>query len=92
MNITKKDLSHSLKEEVNLSKEESSVFVDEFFISLAKALNKNSKVKISGFGTFIKFYTKPRIGRNPKTKESFPIPSKEKVKFAPTKKTKNMLN
>ena len=46
MNITKKDLSYSLKEEVNLSKEESSVFVDEFFISLAKALNKNSKVKI----------------------------------------------
>ena len=89
MNITKKDLSYSLKEEVNFSKEESSVFVDEFFISLSKALNKNPKVKISGFGNF---YTKPRIGRNPKTKESFPIPSKEKVKFAPTKKTKNMLN
>ena len=62
-----------------------------FFKTLTKKY-KNPKVKISGFGTFIKFYTKPRIGRNPKTKESFPIPSKEKVKFAPTKKTKNMLN
>jgi len=92
MNITKKDLSTSLKQEFNLSTEEASDFVDEFFHSLSKAVNSNQKVKISGFGTFSKFLTKPRIGRNPKTMDSFSITSQQKIKFLPTNKLKCIIN
>jgi integration host factor subunit alpha len=92
MNITKKDLSISLKQEFNLSMEESSIFIDEFLLSLSKAINKNPKVKIAGFGTFTKFLTKPRVGRNPKTMDSFSIVSKQKIKFLPTKKLKCIIN
>ena len=56
MNITKKDLSVSIKEEFNLSGEQGSIIVDEFFASLSIAMKSNSMVKISGFGTFKKLY------------------------------------
>ena len=92
MSVSKKDLSNSLKNELNLTVEESSIFVDEFFNSLAKALNANEVVKISGFGTFRKFLTKSRVGRNPNTMEVFSIPPKEKVKFWLSDKAKKMLN
>ena len=53
---------------------------------------KNEVVKISGFGSFKKFSTKARVGRNPKTMQPFPIPSKLKIKFFPSNKVKKMLN
>jgi integration host factor subunit alpha len=92
MNITKKDLSMSLRQEFSLSMEEASIFVDEFFLSLAKSINQNPSVKIAGFGTFKKFLTKPRIGRNPKTMDIFLINPKQKIKFSPTKKLKDLIN
>ncbi len=92
MNITKKDLSISLRQELNLSSEEASIFVDEFFLSLAKAINQNPRVKIAGFGTFEKFLTKSRMGRNPKTMDSFLIDSTQKIKFLPTRKLKGFIN
>jgi integration host factor subunit alpha len=92
MNITKKDLSSSLKDEFSLSGEQGSIIVDEFFTSLAHAIKINPTVKISSFGTFKKIITKSRVGRNPQTMDIFPILSKEKIKFLPSSKTKNMLN
>ena len=92
MNITKKDLSTSLRQEFNLSMEDASIFVDEFFLSLAIAINQNPRVKIAGFGTFEKFLTKSRIGRNPRTMASFPIGSMQKIKFLPTNKLKKLIN
>jgi nucleoid DNA-binding protein len=49
-------------------------------------------VKLSGFGTFKVFQTKPRSGRNPKTMETFPILSRKKVRFTATTKAKDYLN
>ena len=92
MSISKKDLSRSLREELDLTTVESAIFVDEFFNSLKKALNTHNIVKISGFGTFKKFTTKPRIGRNPKTMKSYPIPPKEKIKFLLSNNVKKILN
>ena len=92
MSISKKDLSNSLKKETDLSIEDASFFIESFFKALSDSFLKNEVVKISGFGSFKKFYTKPRIGRNPKTMEPFPIPSKLKIKFAPSNKVKKILN
>tara|TARA_B100000945_G_scaffold303138_1_gene287376 strand:+ start:3269 stop:3547 length:279 start_codon:yes stop_codon:yes gene_type:complete len=92
MAITKKYLSNKLRKETDLSLEDSSIFVDEFIYILSKALNENDFVKISGFGTFQKFNTKPRVGRNPVTMKEYQIPSKKKIKFLASNATKNMLN
>ena len=92
MNITKKDLSASIKEEFSLSSEQGSMIVDEFFVSLSHAMKVNPLVKISGFGTFKKFTTKSRIGRNPQTMDRFVIPSKQQIKFLPSTKIRSILN
>ena len=81
-----------MKKESDLSMEEAAIFIENFFKTLSESFQKNEIVKISGFGSFKKFYTKARVGRNPKTMEPFPIPSKLKIKFVPSNKVKKMLN
>ena len=92
MSVSRKDLSNSLKKETGLSMPDASIFVEIFFRTLSESFQKNEIVKISGFGSFKKFSTKSRVGRNPQTLESFPIPSKLKIKFIPSGKVKKMLN
>ncbi len=75
-----------------LSREEATTTVNLYFNEIRDALRKERKVKIPAFGSFEVKYTKPRIGRNPKTKEEFPIPSLKKVKFTLSKKAKKLIN
>ncbi|MDB4029234.1 HU family DNA-binding protein [Gammaproteobacteria bacterium] len=92
MSISKRDLSQKLKKELSLKMETTDLLVDEFFQVLKKSLRESKTVKLSGFGTFEVFQTKPRLGRNPKTMEVFPILSRDKVRFTATKKAKSFLN
>ena len=92
MSLAKKDLSQKLKQELNLTLETTDLLVDEFFSTIKKSLRNSKTVKFSGFGTFEVFQTKPRLGRNPKTMETFPILSRHKVRFTATTKAKGFLN
>jgi len=92
MTLIKKDLTHKLKEELNLKTEIAESLVDEFFYAIKKSLHDSKIVKLSGFGTFEIYQTKPRLGRNPKTMEPFPISACEKVRFTATSKAKSFLN
>ena len=92
MSLAKKDLSQKIKQELNLTSEITDLLVDEFFSTIKKSLRESKIVKFSGFGTFEVFQTKPRLGRNPKTMEDFPILSRNKVRFTATTKAKGFLN
>ena len=92
MSLAKKDLSQKLKQVLNLKMETTDLFVDEVFQSIKKSLRESKIVKLSGFGTFEVFQTKPRVGRNPKTMEAFPVISRDKVKFTASTKAKSFLN
>ena len=92
MNLTKKSLSAILKKELKLSFDISDSLVDEFFLSIKATLRSQKNIKLSGFGTFERFRTKERMGRNPKSMENFKIPSQNKVRFSPTSKAKYFLN
>jgi len=92
MSLAKKDLSQKLKQVLNLKMETTDLLVDEVFQSIKKSLRESKIVKLSGFGTFEVFQTKPRVGRNPKTMETFPIISRDKVKFTASTKAKSFLN
>tara|TARA_A100001015_G_scaffold228269_1_gene257934 strand:+ start:210 stop:488 length:279 start_codon:yes stop_codon:yes gene_type:complete len=92
MNLTKKSLSATLKKELRLSFDISDSLVDEFFLSIKQTLRSQKNIKLSGFGTFERFRTKERMGRNPKSMENFKIPSQNKVRFSPTSKAKYFLN
>tara|TARA_Y100000992_G_C21267703_1_gene494869 strand:+ start:40 stop:318 length:279 start_codon:yes stop_codon:yes gene_type:complete len=92
MNLTKKDLSATLKKELKLSVDISDSLVDEFFQVIKTTLRSQKNLKLSGFGSFETFTTKERIGRNPKTMEIYKISSQSKVRFSPTSKAKYFLN
>ena len=92
MTLTKKELAQNLSDQTELSLAEAKKFVDLFFDTIKEQLNLGKTVKLSGFGTFDIVQTKERVGRNPKTMEEFPIPSKRKVKFTVSPKVKKSIN
>ena len=92
MTLTKKELARNLSDQTELSLADAKKFVDLFFDTIKEQLNSGKTVKLSGFGTFDIVQTKERVGRNPKTMEEFPIPSKRKVKFTVSPKVKKSIN
>ena len=51
---------------------------------IVEGLNRDGKVKLSGFGTFKILNKKSRIGRNPKTKVEYQIKARKVVTFLPS--------
>ena len=92
MTLTKKELAQNLSDQTELSLADAKKFVDLFFDTIKEQLNSGKTVKLSGFGTFDIVQTKERVGRNPKTMEEFPIPSKRKVRFTVSPKVKKSIN
>jgi integration host factor subunit alpha len=80
INLTKKDLVNIVYMQIGFSKKISENLIEEFFSLIVSNLQKNKSVKISNFGTFLIRSKKPRVGRNPKTKEIKTI-SKRNVAF-----------
>mgnify|MGYP001377540494 CR=1 FL=1 len=92
MTITKKDLIRVISAEMGFSSKLSQDLVNRFFNTIKDELNSGKKIKLSGFGTFELVETKERVGRNPKTMKSYPIPSTKKVKFTLSNKAKRIIN
>ena len=92
MTLTKKELAQNLSDQTELSLADAKEFVDLFFDTIKEQLNSGKTVKLSSFGTFDIVQTKERVGRNPKTMEEFPIPSKRKVKFTVSPKVRKSIN
>ena len=61
-------------------------------MSISKKQAKINRVKLSGFGAFSFKKTPKRVGRNPKTKESYIISERNKLYFNPSSSTKEKLN
>ena len=64
----------------------------ESFLSLIKNKSKSKLVKLSGFGSFSYKKTPERLGRNPKTQDSYIIPELNKLNFKPSNKIKENIN
>ena len=91
-NLTRKDLSNKIFQDLGFSKNYSSTIIDDFFETLIQELISSNKIKISSFGTFKVMSKKERIGRNPKTKEEAIISQRKVVKFSPSQLVKQKLN
>ena len=88
--FTKKSLINNISKKEGLSKKDSSFFLEEVIKYLQH--NKNSKITLSNFGTFSMKKRPSRVGRNPKTLESYKIPARRKFFFEPSKLIKKILN
>ncbi|NLB06201.1 MAG: HU family DNA-binding protein, partial [Desulfobulbaceae bacterium] len=53
--------------------------------ALEAAMKEGQRVTLVGFGSFSVVDRAPRTGRNPKTGETVPIPSRRVVRFRPGK-------
>ena len=92
INLTKKELVNIIYMQVGFSKKMSEYLIDEFFSLITLNLKKEKKLKLTKFGTFSIRQKKSRIGRNPKTKETKVISSREVVLFKPSKEFKEFVN
>ena len=92
VNLTKKDLVNLVYMQLGFSKQISENLIEDFFSTFLKNIIEEKKLKISKFGTFSIRQKKSRIGRNPKTKETKMISSRQVVLFKPSKEFKELIN
>ena len=92
INLTKKDLVNIIYMQLGFSKQVSENLLNDFLNSIISNIKKEKKLKLSNFGTFMIRQKKTRIGRNPKTKESKVISSRDVVLFKPSKEFKEFIN
>ena len=92
VNLTKKDLVNLVYMQLGFSKQISENLIDDFLSTILKNIIEEKKLKISKFGTFSIRQKKSRIGRNPKTKETKMISSRQVVLFKPSKEFKELIN
>ena len=92
INLRKKDLVNSIYMQLGFSKQISENLIDDFFSTIILNIKNEKKLKLSNFGTFSLRLKKSRVGRNPKTKETKIIASRNVVLFKPSKDFKKFIN
>jgi integration host factor subunit alpha len=91
-NLTKKDLVNSVYMQLGFSKQISENLIDDFLSTILNNITSEKKLKLSNFGTFSIRKKKPRVGRNPRTKEKKIISERNVVLFKPSKEFKDFIN
>ena len=91
-NLTKKDLVNLIYMQLGFSKQISENLIEDFLSTIVLNIKNEKKLKLSKFGTFSIRQKKSRIGRNPKTKETKVISSRDVILFKPSKEFKEFVN
>lgn len=74
-----------------ITKKATGEIVDAVFCNLAKAIRKDRRFVVPGFGTFSIRKRKARTGRNPRTMSEIKIPASKTVHFKPAPDFKQSL-
>ena len=90
--MTKADLVNCIYKNLDLTKKESAIIIDELFEIIKRTLESGEKVKISGFGNFVVRQKETRKGRNPHTGDELEIAARKVVTFKPSQVLKRALN
>ena len=91
-NINKNDILNNIKYHKGFPISFSEKILDLIFNIIIDGLQKDGKLKISGFGTFKVLKKNSRIGRNPKTKIKYKIKPRKVVVFSPSLVVRNRMN
>ena len=91
MSLGKKDIVKNISTKTQISTLASSQLLN-VFIEIIKSQSKSKVIKISKFGSFYYKKTPSRLGRNPKTKENFPIQERLKLTYLSSNKVRKILN
>jgi integration host factor subunit alpha len=90
--MTKVDIIENIYEKVGFSKKEVAKIVESVFDIIKESLQKEEKIKISGFGNFVVRRKRARRGRNPQTGDDIEIGARRILTFKPSQVLKGGLN
>tara|TARA_Y200000002_G_scaffold382502_1_gene399781 strand:+ start:1235 stop:1510 length:276 start_codon:yes stop_codon:yes gene_type:complete len=91
MSLTKKNISKKISKEIEIDLISSLKLLNSF-IHIIKSESVNKNIKISAFGTFYQKKTPKRVGRNPKTMNSYIIKPFRKLQLNASKRIREILN
>ena len=87
--MNKSELIAAAAERSGITKKDAEQVIGAAFDVIIAQLQKGEKVQISGFGTFEVKEREARVGRNPVTGESIPIPPSKVPTFKASKTMKD---
>lgn len=83
--LTRQDLLHAVYVAgPGLSRVEAKQIVETALEEICSALERGEAVKLRAFGTFQVRSKRPRVGRNPKTGDEYPITARRVLTFKPS--------
>jgi nucleoid DNA-binding protein len=88
--MVKADIVRRITESLSMKDKDALFVVDSIVESLKEVIERDQRLEIRDFGVFQVKTRKPRIGRNPKNKVSYPIPPHRVVTFKPGKDLKEL--
>jgi integration host factor subunit beta len=86
--MIKADIVRRIGERLNLKDKEALAIVDATLEAMKKIVADSGRLEIRDFGVFQTKQRKERLGRNPKDKREYPIPSRRVVTFKMGKELK----
>lgn len=90
--LTKADLADAIYATMPVDKQKATQIVEDYIELIKNALEKESKVMLSGFGSYEVKYKPPRRGRNPQTGDSIILRARRVVKFKPSQLLRKAIN
>lgn len=81
--MTKKDIILKVSDDTNLKQTDVKRVVQRTFDFMIEALVRGEKIELRNFGVFKIKERKNRTGRNPRTGEVVPVPSRKVAVFKP---------
>jgi integration host factor subunit alpha len=90
--VTREHLYDAVYRAAGLSRAEAAALVELVLEEIASCLERGEAVKLSAFGSFIVRQKSHRMGRNPKTGKSAPIPPGLGVVFRPSAVLRQRIN
>jgi DNA-binding protein HU-beta len=90
--MNKATIIDMIAKDAGITKTAAADAVDSLVNGITKALKKNQRVTLVGFGTWSVSKRKARTGRNPQTGETIKIKAKKAVRFKAGKQLEKALN
>ena len=89
--MTKKDIVLKISDDTNIKQIDVKKVVQKTFDNIIDSLVRGEKVELRNFGVFKVKERRSRTGRNPRTGEVVPVPSRKVAVFKPGLEMKNKI-
>ena len=90
--LTKADLADAIYATLPVDKQKAAQVVEDYIEIIKDMLEKDSKVMLSGFGSYEVKSKPPRRGRNPQTGDSITLRARKVIKFKPSQLLRKAIN